>query len=302
MVKIAVVGHLTIDEIEVGGKRYTSMGGVACYASLAARALGAEVEIFSKVGKDFPKEYLQVLERSRIGLSGLTIDESGHSTRFQLIYRGDHRRLKILARASSINLEEILDDLRGFDAVYLGPVAWELDLSSIKKLSSQIPNPALDPQGLMRSAGGEGAIAVRRINLEIPGLWMLRISGEEAQVLTGFSEPALMMSQLLREVKAEITALTLGRLGGLIAHGSRVFKVPCYEALAVDPTGAGDVFGGALMASYLESHDLKWSIAMGSAMASIVVEGSAYTPLLSRDLLGEARRRAEQIHELIESI
>jgi len=301
MPKIAVVGHLTIDEIEVEGGSYTSMGGVACYASLAARTLGADVKIFTRVGKDFPRDYLEVLEDAGIDLSGVIVCENERSTRFRLTYMGDQRRLRLLSRAGCIKLEKFADELQLLDAVYLGPVAWEMDTSSISKLLGRVRRVALDPQGLMRIIDEAGFINLRRIDLEMPGLWILRISGEEAEVLTGSTNPIEMISRLKR-IGAEITILTLGRLGGLIAHDADVIRVPCYcyETHVLDPTGAGDVFGGAFIASYLDYQDLQWAAAMASAMASIVVEGPSFKPLTSPRVGDEAERRAEKIHKHIE--
>ena len=301
MPKIAVVGHLTIDEIEVECGSYTSMGGVACYASLAARVLGADVKIFTRIGGDFPRDYLEVLEDVGADLSGVVVGEDERSTKFKLTYMGDRRCLRLLSRAGGIELEKLAGELQSLDAVYLGPVAWEVDIESISKLLGRVRRLALDPQGLMRTIDEAGFIKLRRLDLEIPGLWILRLSGEEAEVLTGSTDPIEIIDRLKR-VGAEITILTLGRLGGIIAHGADVIKVPCYETSIFDPTGAGDVFGGAFIASYLDCWDLRWAAAMASAMASIVVEGPSFKPLTSPGVRDEAKRRAEKIYRLIEPL
>ncbi|MEM3922478.1 MAG: PfkB family carbohydrate kinase [Nitrososphaerota archaeon] len=289
MPRIAVVGHLTIDEIEIEGRSYTSMGGVACYASLAARALGAGVKIFTRIGRDFPREYLRVLEEAGIDLSGVISGEDENSTRFKLTYTGDQRRLRLLSRAGSLSLEEIACELQSFDAVYLGPVAWEMNMDSIIELFSRFSRPVLDPQGLMRVADEMGLIELKKIDLEMLRPWILRLSREE-------------MLDRLMGVGAEITILTMGRLGSLVARGHEILKVPCYETPIFDSTGAGDVFGGAFTISYLDSRDLWWAAAMASAMASIVVEGPSFKPLISPGVGEEAERRARIILERMERL
>ncbi len=301
MPKMAVVGHLTIDEIEIESGGFTSMGGVACYAALAARALGADVKIFTRIGKDFQEEYLQALKDAGIDLSGVIVGENEDSTRFKLTYSGDQRRLRILARAGDLRLEKAVKELQSFDVIYLGPVAWEINLSDVSGLSGRDSRLALDPQGLMREVDEMGLITLKRIDLEIPGLWMLRISREEAEVLTGSIDPIEMLDRLMG-VGAEITILTLGRFGSFVARGSETIRVPCYETIVVDSTGAGDVFGGAFIASYLNSQDLRWAAAIGSAMASIVVEGQSFKPLTSPGVREEAERRAEMIYEKIKPL
>jgi len=298
MICLSIIGHLTIDEILVGGRRYQSMGGVVCYAGLAARALGARVRIFSKIGKDFPESYLRILKAVGIDISHVKAD-APHTTRFQLDYSGDERIVRVPSRASDLDLN--LEHHIEADAVYLGPVAWELDLESVKKFSEVFEKVALDPQGLMRVPDEVGLIRLKQVDLTLPNLWILRISREEAETLSG----RISLDQILKRLKAfnaKITILTLGRLGSLIACGSKTFKVPSYETRVEDPTGAGDVFGGAFIVELLESHDMKWAAAMGSAMASISVEKPSFYALLSAGVLDEARRRAEEIYELIEEL
>ncbi|MCD6420842.1 MAG: hypothetical protein J7L17_00330 [Thaumarchaeota archaeon] len=294
--RIAVIGHLTIDEIEAGAARYTTMGGVACYASLAARVLGAEVEVISSVGSEFPKSYLAVLEKMGIDISKVEIAGENETTKFRITYSGEERIMKLLSRGREIKLEEDYGDV---DGIYLGPVAWELDLESIRRLATRFDKLLLDPQGLMRFVDEDGLVKLRSLDLKLPGLWILRISREESKVLTGESDPKAMLKRL-KSLGAEITILTLGREGSIISRGSEEFKVPCYETEAVDPTGAGDVFGGAFLVELLRSGDLKWAAAMASAMTSIVVEDRSFKPLLSGSALNEAMRRAERILDLIE--
>ena len=291
-----MIGHLTIDEVEIGGARYTAMGGVACYASLAARILGAEVEVISSVGSEFPKSYLAILERMGIDISKVEIAGENETTRFRLTYSGEERIMKLLSRGREIKLEEGYGDV---DGIYLGPVAWELDLESIRRLAAGFDKLLLDPQGLMRFVDEDGLVKLRSLDLKLPSLWILRISREESKVLTGESDPKAMLKRL-KSLGAEITILTLGREGSIVSRGFEEFKVPCYETEAVDPTGAGDVFGGAFLVELLRSGDLKWAAAMGSAMASIVVEDRSFKPLLSENALDEAMRRAERILDSIE--
>jgi len=298
MICLSIIGHLTMDEILVGGRRYESMGGVVCYAGLAARALGARVRIFSKIGRDFPESYLRILKAAGIDVSHVEAD-TPRTTRFQLDYSGDERIVRVSSRASDLDLnpEHHIES----DAVYLGPVAWELDLESVKQFSEVFEKVALDPQGLMRVPDEVGLIRLKQVDLTLPNLWILRISREEAETLSG----RISLDQILKRLKAfnaKITILTLGKLGSLIACGSKTFKVPSYETRVEDPTGAGDVFGGAFIVELLESHDMKWAAAMGSAMASISVEKPSFYALLSAGVLDEARRRAEEIYELIEEL
>lgn len=295
---ISVVGHLTVDEIEFPGKGFfTFMGGVACYASLGARLAGAEVRVYSVVSPDYPEEYLGLLRDAGVDISGVKRVEGAETTRFRLSYEGEERVLRLLSRAPTMSLEGV-----GGEAVYLGPVAWELELDEVEALSERHGRVALDPQGLLRVADAQGIIRLRRIDVSrVKGLWMLRLARGEAEVLTGLSDPSSACRALL-DAGVGLVVLSMGGRGALVATRGGAFKVPAYRVEAVDPTGAGDVLGGAMLAEYLRSGDLEWAAAFGSAAASIAVEGYGPSPLTSADAVDEAIRRAEKVLEGVERL
>ncbi|WP_270887140.1 ribokinase [Pedococcus sp. 5OH_020] len=68
-------------------------------------------------------------------------------------------------------------------------------------------------------------------------------------------EPASMAEQLAQEL-AVIIVMTLGAEGAVIAHpGGRRWRVPGDNVVAVDTTGAGDTFVGALCAALAAGRD-----------------------------------------------
>ena len=294
---MAVVGHLTVDEIlPQAQKQYQTMGGVAAYASIGARLLGVDVRVYSVVGGDFPDRYLNLLAEAGIDISNVIRLPEARTTRFKLSYMSEERVVELLARAPDISLTHVREP-----NVYLGPVAWEITLDEIPELVSRAGRVALDPQGLMRVAEIPGRITLeRKLNPAIfEGLWMLRVSREEARVLTGEENP-VKMCRRLGMGGAEITVVSAGSWGLVVHRGGETFKVPAYEVVSRDPTGAGDVMGGAMMAEYIKTGDLEWSAAVGAAAASMSVEGKGPTCLLAENALRIVRERAEQLVKRIE--
>ena len=51
-----------------------------------------------------------------------------------------------------------------------------------------------------------------------------------------------------------------------------MFRVPAFKTHVRDPTGAGDALVGAMLVTWVRTGDLLWSVAVGSAVASFVVE------------------------------
>lgn len=68
---------------------------------------------------------------------------------------------------------------------------------------------------------------------------------EEAKSLTNESDP-IKCAAMIHE-HAENVALTLGDKGSLIMHGGEAFPVEGVDVKAVDTTGAGDMYAGALL-------------------------------------------------------
>lgn len=292
-----VAGHLTIDEIEAPGKGlHISMGGAACYASLGARLTGINVKILSKIGGDFPENYLELLKRAGIDLDQVKRIDSSKTTRFKLTYIDEERMLKILARAPTIELRELSGE-----PVYLGPVAWEIRLEDVRKVAEAGNIVALDPQGVLREADADGTIRLKQIDaMALRGIHVLRLASREAEILTG-SENFFEAAGRLLEVGVEVVVLSMGSKGVLVASSARRFRVPAYPVEAVDPTGAGDVLGGCFFAEYLRSGELEWSASLASAAASLAVEAQGPEHLVS--VSGkELRRRAEVLLEQVERL
>lgn len=292
---ITIIGHLTIDEIVHDEEILENMGGVACYASLAARAMGSNVKVISVIGEDFPEKYLKILSDTGIDVSGVVKLMGAKTTRFRIRNIGDHREMWLKARAPRIKIEDVDGDI-----IYLGPVARELYIEDIKKLVSRHDMVCLDPQGILRELDESSRVKLVKMDLSFPGLWALKISIEEGRVITNAIKPKDIVDRL--HELAEIILLTMGKKGAIVSDGSKRFLIPAYKTKTVDPTGAGDVFGGAFLAEFLRSEEISWASAVGSAAASIVVEDHGFLPLLSKDFRKEAYRRAELIHEQVKRI
>ena len=68
---------------------------------------------------------------------------------------------------------------------------------------------------------------------------------EEAKSLTNETDPIQCAAKIHKH--AENVALTLGNKGSLIMHGGEAYPVEGVDVKAIDTTGAGDMYAGALM-------------------------------------------------------
>jgi sugar/nucleoside kinase (ribokinase family) len=69
---------------------------------------------------------------------------------------------------------------------------------------------------------------------------------------------------------------------------------PCSSRVLVDPTGAGDAFIGGFLTEYIRQKDSLWCACVGSAAASLVIEGIGPTFFGEKE---EIYQRARSVYE-----
>lgn len=299
MFDIVSAGHFAIDSILLPDRKtpFVVLGGSVTYVSLAARRLDARVSIISKVGSDFPEAYKWWLGQEGIDLSNMVKVEGDRTTRFQLTYNSDlsERALRSESRLSPITVEDLAHPPRA-KAIHLGPIANEITYDVADKLKSCGETISLDPQGLVRQFDEEGnvrpgALMDTRI-LELADIF--KSSLDEVQAITGVSEPISAVKSV-HDYGVKIVIVTLGAKGAMVSVEGTVHNVPaCKPEKLIDPTGAGDAFMGGFLAEYVRGEDCSWCSCVGSAVASLVVEGVGPTFFGDKD---EIYRRAHVLYE-----
>ncbi|MCS7094496.1 MAG: PfkB family carbohydrate kinase [Thaumarchaeota archaeon] len=263
--RVAVVGHLVIDEVVVKAGSYSSIGGVPTYAGLSIAALGHEPHAVTVVGAD-GLQALKELEGLGVSVDRATVS-GDRTTRFRIVYSDDQREMWLLSRAPDILVESLGEE---FDAVYLGPVAGEVKAELLDK-ARLFRWSLLDPQGLMRRFGEGGRLtSLDPIDPDaFKSVRVIKLAWEEARAL-GYNSPEQAVNELSRTIGSTI-AVTLGRRGVLVSNGDREVRGRI-DLEPVDATGAGDVFGGAFLVGLMETGDLSEATALGlSASAERVM-------------------------------
>jgi sugar/nucleoside kinase (ribokinase family) len=119
-------------------------------------------------------------------------------------------------------------------------------------------------------------------------------SQNEIYQLTGEKEmkPAI---KAIHDVGVETVIVTMGAKGSLLSvEGAQYNIAACPSEVLVDPTGAGDVFIGGFLTEYLRQKESTWCACVGSAAASVVVEGLGPTYFGKKE---EIYRRAKILYE-----
>jgi sugar/nucleoside kinase (ribokinase family) len=299
MFDIVPVGHFAIDSIFLPERKtpFVVLGGSVTYVSLSARHLDARVSIISKVGSDFPEAYRWWLRQEGIDLSNVVTVEGDRTTRFQLRYNSDlsERSLRSESRMPPIAVEDLVHPPKA-KAVHVGPIAGEITYDVAEMLKRHGEIMSLDPQGLVRRFDAEGNVSLGSLlNTQVLELAdIFKSSLDEVQALTGLSELASAIKSV-HDYGVKIVIVTLGARGALVSVEDTVHNVPaCKPERFVDPTGAGDAFMGGFLAEYVRCEDCSWCSCVGSAAASLVVEGVGPTCMGVKE---EIYRRAQTLYE-----
>ena len=299
MFDIVSVGHFSIDSIFLPNRQtaFTVLGGSVAYVSFAARRLDARVSVISTAGADFPAAYKWWLQQEGVDLSGVTDVQNALTTRFELRYDSDlsNRTLCSKNRMPPIRVEDLPNPLKA-KIIHLAPIAGEVTFEVAEKLKSCTEVMSLDPQGLIRNFDENGNVTLKQpTDRRILGLIdVFKSAPTEIETLTGLSDVDSAI-KAVRSQGVRIVIVTLGAKGALVSVEDTIHRVPAYKPEKfVDPTGAGDAFIGAFLAEYTRGEDCAWCSHVGSAAASLVVEGIGPTSFGDKE---EIYRRAHTLAE-----
>ncbi len=276
-VDLAVVGHFSIDSLKLPSnlQPVSVMGGPVAYISLIVRRLGNSVAIFSKVGSDFPDDYLMQLSKEGVDISGILKTEEP-TTSFELIYNTNlsSRALRLKRQGSAINIADLPCRFYA-KAIHIAPIDCEINYEVVKHLRNWGGVLSIDPQGMTRRFNATGDVTYGvEMDKRLLGLVDIYKSAfDEITVLTGYSELSEAVAAV-HKLGPKIVIVTMGSHGSVLSSQGKIYKIPAYSSeKAIDPTGAGDVFIGAFLAEFVHRDDLLWCTCVGSAAASLIVEG-----------------------------
>jgi sugar/nucleoside kinase (ribokinase family) len=262
-----------------------------------ARRLSSSACVISRVGADFPEAYLWWLEQEGINISAVKRHPQDPTTGYELAYSQDFadRTLKLKSKGAPLTVEDIPKDFRA-KAIHLAPIDNEVSYEVAEQLKACADTLSLDPQGLIRSFDAEGNVSDgAAVENELFSLINIcKASQNEIFSLTGESElkPAI---RAIHDVGVETVIVTMGTKGSVLSLGGAQYNIAaCPSEVLVDPTGAGDVFIGAFLTEYLRQKETLWCAAVGSAAASLVVEGIGSTYFGTKE---EIYRRATLLYE-----
>ncbi|OGI05786.1 MAG: hypothetical protein A2Y40_02875 [Candidatus Margulisbacteria bacterium GWF2_35_9] len=280
---ISIVGSVAFDTLESReGTREKILGGSATYAAIAASNYTAP-SMIGVVGKDFPKNYFDILSNRGIDISDLEV-KSGNTFHWTGSY------LDNINSAQTINTEiGVLDNyhplINGKNAnakiLFLANNDPDVQMEAITK--SKSPVIAMDTMNLWINIKKESLIYV------INHSHFLFINDGELKMLSGEYNLIKGASWAFKTFKSlKYLILKKGEFGAAIfgRGADEYFTIGAYPLASVkDPTGAGDSFAGSFL-GFISDKDFNWQILkealfIGTITASFTVQEFGPDSLLS---------------------
>lgn len=268
MIDITALGELLIDFTPYGtaedGCRLfgRNPGGAPANLLAAVSKYGGKTALITKVGKDIFGDFLVgVLRENGISDEGVVRDEIHNTTLafVELNGQGDrsfsfYRRFgaDIYIRAEEIKTKLIKSSrIFHFGSLSLTdePAASATDFA-IKTAEDSGCIITFDPNYRAPLWKNESA-AVEKIRKYVRYADIIKVSREEAQMITGTEEPGSAAAEI-SAMGPEIVLLTDGANGVTYAANGLIRHLPAIAANTKDTTGAGDIFFGMFIASLLK--------------------------------------------------
>ena len=256
--KLAVFSHCAIDTITIDEHNYEQIGGPACYCGITARQFKFDVDLFTKFGPDFPKQYL-----TENKINFVNSESEKNTTKFAISINGSDRTLKLENECEPI-------DYSGIDADghIVSPIYHEISDDTFKKIKNDSNFLFVDPQGFLRQKDSQNNIILQNSDLDLSNVNAIKVNPEEAQQIVNGTHDEMMLS--LQKKGVEYVLLTDKTDVSLLVK-DKIYSITLPNIRIHDTTGIGDIFSSAFCCTMLKEKDFLWALcfAGGAAQAAL---------------------------------
>lgn len=293
MRRVLVIGSCNVDyivecavlpqpgETVLGSAMRTALGGKGANQAIAAARQGVPVRLVARVGDDAAGATMLAAlasagvdttavtrdARAPTGVALIAVDRAGQN--LIVVAPGANRRLTPReARAALVGLTDrdvVLAQLEvpGDTVATAFHAARRAGARTILNAAPALPRDAL--------------VELLRLTT------VLVVNAAEAALLTGRvvedTATARLAARALRDAGPELVVVTLGADGAVAVDATRELVQPAFEVKAIDATGAGDAFCGAL-AAWLDRLPLGEALARAAAAGALATVRRGAVPAL----------------------
>jgi ribokinase len=267
---ITVVGSINLDlvvtverhpapgETVLGGDCRQLPGGKGANQAVAAARLGSAVAMVGRVGNDAQGSWL------RGALSGERVDvthvrEDRHAPTGMALIAVDARGENTIVVSPGANASVSAKDVRAARDL--------VGAAEVVLLQHEVPEEAV--AAAIETAGGTVVLnpapargLAGRVDVLVP-------NRGELEALAHASGDPITLARSIAGARAVV--VTLGADGAVVVEGERVERVPAPRVKAVDTTGAGDAFCGALAQALADRAELVEAVRWAVRVAAVSV-------------------------------
>ncbi|ACS32689.1 carbohydrate kinase family protein [Thermococcus gammatolerans] len=268
-VELVVLGHVSIDTIVFpDGGRIEMPGGAAAAVATSAALAGAKVGLVTKVGEDFPREWLQKLAKY-VDIRGVQV-LPGKTIHIWVIYKpdGSVESPVEVGVAERMGETPIPEEYLKAKLFHIAPIPPEEQLKVIERLGKMRISVDFNPtyyEDYRRKPE-----LVREL---VSRSYIVFPNEREAKLITGLDD-VRKAAEELHSWGAELVVVTRGEKGVLIYDGD-FHEFPALPVEGeIDPTGAGDAFAGGFLAGLVKGKALEECARLGLERAREVLKKS----------------------------
>ncbi len=312
MKKIIVIGEVLVeimaDRIGEGFREVQSLtgpfpsGAPAIFADQVAK-MGQPVSIVSAVGDDdFGRLNLDRLRRDGVDVSGVFIDKERPTGSAFVRYRANGERNFVFnichSAAGRLNVTDAVkalldsaDHLHVMGSSLSSPEFVALNLRTAETIRGNGGTVSFDPNLRREILSADGMSEAMSRIISMTDLFLP--SGSELTSLTESATPEAAIEELL-ERGVQAIAHKRGADGASFHDKLGSLAIDAFAVKEVDPTGAGDCFGGTFTALWLRGTDAQTALQLAAASGALAVtkrgpmEGTA-TPSELEDFIRRIR-------------
>lgn len=269
MKKVVVIGEILVEVMaDTIGNGFASpqaltgpypSGAPAIFADQAAK-FGQPVAIISAVGNDdFGRLNLARLKQDGVDISGVHVDADYPTGSAFVRYRADRNRDfvfnikhsacgKLNASPAADSILASADHLHIMGSSLASDEFIALNIKAAKKIRSRGGTVSFDPNVRKEIPSTSHIAEAMHEFIELTDLFLP--SGAELTMLTAAQTPPEGAAELIRKGVQAIVHKN-GAEGAVFYGPNETHRVHAFPVVEVDPTGAGDCFGGAFTSLWL---------------------------------------------------
>ena len=184
--------------------------------------------------------------------------------RFKIILDHSERELFIQNRCEP--LDSIMENV---DGAIISPVYDEINNELFKKIKKSSNFILLDPQGFLRYHNSENQILLKKTDLDLDGISVIKVSPDELLALTGSNDDSALLA--LQKMGIENVILTNKRDISLLVK-DKIYSIQLPNLELYDTTGIGDIFCAAFCCTMLRENDFLWALSFAGGAAQGALE------------------------------